>query len=300
MVGLRFLSGAGGLRVTSARTARHRGRRGRHRDICARVSQLDGELHGSLAQSEVNRRHVARRQWAASRRTQNFRIFLPLNDRDYLAVGAGRTRAEVPNSHNADAARFDEFSARLAVLPKTVRETLLMTPPNVTETGWTDALPELIKAGGLGRSFATARTRGAARFARACSANRRRSCSTAVRKRSDQRQPSASMPLSETMPAPNGPAPAMCCSITHRRGELARRASGVTPSAAWVRSPKRWCRVPRRRRPNSYATEVLRGHRRKGPRGWRRHHGRRCAYLSFLLLRSLSQLSKLSASLSHW
>ncbi|HWY13616.1 MAG TPA: NAD(P)/FAD-dependent oxidoreductase [Rhizomicrobium sp.] len=108
------------------------------------VSLLNPKIIADMSLAEHGLRLV-------ERKLQNF---LPLNDRDYLAVGAGRTRAEVAKFSQRDAARFDEFSSRLTVLAGSVRETLLMTPPNVTETGWTDALPELIKAGGLGRRLA--------------------------------------------------------------------------------------------------------------------------------------------------
>jgi len=82
------------------------------------------------------------------RKMQNF---LPLNERDYLAVGRGYTRSEVAKFSARDAARIDEFNARLAVLADAVREILLVTPPQAIETRWTQAVPELIKAGGLAR-----------------------------------------------------------------------------------------------------------------------------------------------------
>ena len=84
------------------------------------------------------------------RRLQNF---LPLNERDYLAVGAGRTKSEVAKYSSRDAERLDDFTARLSGLADMVRETLLLTPPRLVETNWRDLLADLFKAGGLARRF---------------------------------------------------------------------------------------------------------------------------------------------------
>jgi phytoene dehydrogenase-like protein len=84
------------------------------------------------------------------RRLQNF---LPLNERDYLAVGAGRTQREVAKYSARDADRLDDFTTRLTALADVVRETLLLTPPKLAETGWRDSLADLLKAGGLARRF---------------------------------------------------------------------------------------------------------------------------------------------------
>ncbi len=84
------------------------------------------------------------------RRLQNF---LPLNERDYLAVGAGRTKSEVAKYSARDAERLDDFTMRLSGLADVVRETLLLTPPRLTETGWRDLLADLLKTGGLARRF---------------------------------------------------------------------------------------------------------------------------------------------------
>jgi phytoene dehydrogenase-like protein len=86
-----------------------------------------------------------------ARRLQNF---LPLNERDYLAVGAGRTESEVAKYSARDAERVGEFTARLSALADLVREILLVTPPKLAEQNWTDALTDLLAAGGLARRFA--------------------------------------------------------------------------------------------------------------------------------------------------
>ena len=84
------------------------------------------------------------------RRMQNF---LPLNEREYLAVGRGRTKGEVAKFSRADADRLDAFNARLGALADMVRELLLVTPPKTIETGWMEAIPELLKAAGVARKL---------------------------------------------------------------------------------------------------------------------------------------------------
>jgi phytoene dehydrogenase-like protein len=82
------------------------------------------------------------------RKLQNF---LPLNDRDYLATGAGRTKAEVAKFSNRDAERLDAYNARLGALADLVRGVLLKTPPNVTDGGWVAGLREMLGNVGLGK-----------------------------------------------------------------------------------------------------------------------------------------------------
>jgi phytoene dehydrogenase-like protein len=77
--------------------------------------------------------------------------FLPINDRQYLATGAGRTKAEVAKFSQKDADRLDAYGARLETIADVLRELVLMTPPNVVEKGWGSAMPELLKAAGLGK-----------------------------------------------------------------------------------------------------------------------------------------------------
>jgi phytoene dehydrogenase-like protein len=77
--------------------------------------------------------------------------FLPLNDRDYFEVGAGRTQAEVAKFSTTDAERLPAYAARLEAIADVLRDLVLSTPPNVVEGGWAAALPELIKGAGLGR-----------------------------------------------------------------------------------------------------------------------------------------------------
>lgn len=83
-----------------------------------------------------------------SRSVQNF---LPLNERDYLLTGEGRTKNEVAKFSARDAECLDEFSDRLTRLADLVRETLLKPPPNVTDGSWRDAIGEIARATPLAR-----------------------------------------------------------------------------------------------------------------------------------------------------
>jgi phytoene dehydrogenase-like protein len=85
------------------------------------------------------------------RRVSNF---LPLNDRDYLIVGEGRTEAEVAKFSAKDAAALGPYSVRLEAIADVLRDLVLMTPPNVEMGGGLAALGQLLKGVGLGRSLA--------------------------------------------------------------------------------------------------------------------------------------------------
>lgn len=76
--------------------------------------------------------------------------FLPLAD-GYLLAGGGRTRAEVAKFSARDAERLPAYEARLEQLADVLRALALQPPPNVTDGGWWQALPQLWQAGRLGR-----------------------------------------------------------------------------------------------------------------------------------------------------
>lgn len=76
--------------------------------------------------------------------------FLPLDDGQYLKIGAGNTFAEVAKFSPRDAERLDAYSQQLEVAADVLRELLLETPPNRVQGGWLAALPELLKATKLG------------------------------------------------------------------------------------------------------------------------------------------------------
>jgi phytoene dehydrogenase-like protein len=80
--------------------------------------------------------------------------FLPLNDRDYLKVGAGKTHQEVAKFSQRDADRLDAYGARLDVIADVLRDMVLETPPNVTAGGWLEALPQLLHSARLGKRVA--------------------------------------------------------------------------------------------------------------------------------------------------
>ncbi|CAN7239940.1 NAD(P)/FAD-dependent oxidoreductase [Phenylobacterium sp. LjRoot225] len=76
--------------------------------------------------------------------------FLPL-DGDYLAVGEGRTKAEVARFSAADAERLDAYGRRLEAIAALLRDLVLQTPPNLSEGGQAEVIPELLKSVSVGR-----------------------------------------------------------------------------------------------------------------------------------------------------
>jgi phytoene dehydrogenase-like protein len=85
------------------------------------------------------------------RRASNF---LPLNERDYLIVGEGRTKSEVARFSVRDAERLGAYGERLEAIADVLRELVLKTPPNVEMGGGLAGLGELLKGVSLGRSLA--------------------------------------------------------------------------------------------------------------------------------------------------
>ncbi|ADL01584.1 phytoene desaturase family protein [Brevundimonas subvibrioides] len=77
--------------------------------------------------------------------------FLPQEDGRYLAAGQGRTQAEVAKFSSRDADRLPAYEARLETVAAVLRAMVLETPPNLTDGGWRDGLPEMLKAAGLAR-----------------------------------------------------------------------------------------------------------------------------------------------------
>ncbi|HEV2955459.1 MAG TPA: NAD(P)/FAD-dependent oxidoreductase, partial [Xanthobacteraceae bacterium] len=77
--------------------------------------------------------------------------FLPLDDGRYLKVGGGRSKQEVAKFSPRDAARLDDYHARLDAVADVLRTLVLETPPNVVEGHPLAALGGLIKTGRLAR-----------------------------------------------------------------------------------------------------------------------------------------------------
>jgi phytoene dehydrogenase-like protein len=75
--------------------------------------------------------------------------FLPLDDGRYLKVGGGRTAQEVAKFSARDAARLDDYAARLEAVADVLRVLALQTPPNVVEGHPLAAISELVKTGRL-------------------------------------------------------------------------------------------------------------------------------------------------------
>jgi len=77
--------------------------------------------------------------------------FLPLEDGRYLKIGNGKTQDEVAKFSRRDADRLGDYHAHLDAVGDVLRDLVLQTPPNLSGGGWLAAVPELLKAGKLGR-----------------------------------------------------------------------------------------------------------------------------------------------------
>jgi phytoene dehydrogenase-like protein len=79
--------------------------------------------------------------------------FLPTEDGRYLGVGPGRTQAEVAKFSARDAQRLGAYGEQLEHIAEVLRQLVLQTPPNVVEGSWRAAIPELLRAAGVGRDI---------------------------------------------------------------------------------------------------------------------------------------------------
>jgi phytoene dehydrogenase-like protein len=80
--------------------------------------------------------------------------FLPLNETQYLKIGAGKTAQEVAKFSSRDAGRLAAYGERLDVIADVLRDLVLETPPNVTAGGWWAAMPELLRGARAGKRIA--------------------------------------------------------------------------------------------------------------------------------------------------
>ena len=77
--------------------------------------------------------------------------FLPRPDGSYLLTGGGQTYAEVAKFSRRDAERLHDYEKRLDAIADVLRVLALEPPPNITDGGWWKAIPELVRAGKLGK-----------------------------------------------------------------------------------------------------------------------------------------------------
>jgi phytoene dehydrogenase-like protein len=77
--------------------------------------------------------------------------FLPLNETEYLKIGAGKTHQEVAKYSVRDAERLEAYGERLDTIADVLRDLVLETPPNVTAGSWLEAMPELLRSARLGK-----------------------------------------------------------------------------------------------------------------------------------------------------
>jgi len=77
--------------------------------------------------------------------------FLPLDESQFLKVGGDGTTQEVAKFSTRDAARLSEYADRLERVADVLRDLVLETPPNVTDGGWLEAMPELLRGARMGR-----------------------------------------------------------------------------------------------------------------------------------------------------
>ncbi len=80
--------------------------------------------------------------------------FLPLQENQYLKIGAGKTEQEVAKFSARDASRLQAYGRRLDTIADVLRDLVLETPPNVTAGGWLQAMPELLRSARLGKRIA--------------------------------------------------------------------------------------------------------------------------------------------------
>ncbi|MFA7264581.1 MAG: NAD(P)/FAD-dependent oxidoreductase [Caulobacter sp.] len=85
--------------------------------------------------------------------------FLPLEN-GYLATGGGRTKEEVAKFSAKDAKALDAYNARLEAIADILRELVLQSPPNMTQGGLAEAIPQLIKSAMLGKRISNLDTTG--------------------------------------------------------------------------------------------------------------------------------------------
>lgn len=80
--------------------------------------------------------------------------FLPLPDGRYFAASEGRTEAEVAKFSVRDAEQLSAYGERLERVAAILRDLVLQAPPNLGDSGWLAALPQMLDAAAIGRRIA--------------------------------------------------------------------------------------------------------------------------------------------------
>ena len=81
--------------------------------------------------------------------------FLPLGNGDAFRAGPnGLTEREVARFSPRDAQTLPAYNRVLDTVADLLRDLVLTTPPNVVQSGWRHAIPELLKSASLGKQFA--------------------------------------------------------------------------------------------------------------------------------------------------
>ncbi len=84
------------------------------------------------------------------RRASNF---IPQPDGRYLLTGPGRTKSELAKFSNRDADHYDQYTEEIDAIADVLRGLVLKAPPNVTDGGVLQALPEMLKALSIGSNL---------------------------------------------------------------------------------------------------------------------------------------------------
>ena len=79
--------------------------------------------------------------------------FFPQPDGRYLLTRPGRTKSELAKFSVGDAERFDRYADEIDAIADVLRDLVLKAPPNVTESGLLQSVPEMLKALSVGANL---------------------------------------------------------------------------------------------------------------------------------------------------
>ena len=242
---LRGVPRGGGASRLRARAPRHPRRRGGHRGVPSRLSQLDGELHRQPAQPEDHPRPAARR--ARPRHRPARAVELPAaagRDGRRLPRGRRRPRRDAGGGREV-LARAMRSGCRRTTRCSTASPTCCATCCSRRRPTSGAGCPRCSTAGRW-RSASARSTFPASATCSLCSPRARATCSTPGSSRRRSRPRSASTPSWATSRARTRPDRRTCCCTTCSARSTASADSGATPAAGWARSPRRWRASARR------------------------------------------------------